>query len=223
MASAHQTESDRIGELPRRKQVESGTLASPDQQSHESHGQPVPLGRRLLGWLIVVVAISALFVLAYRWAGTSTLRGTVQRVYEKDAQYRIDFVDSSGEVHVLENDAIKFPHLKTDTADLQAELHRFSETGDEVDVTAWGFRAPFISIFPNIVDVEFVRSDTVRKKEHVRYITQSVINELIDQGVVERGEESKRMRPGLEKAVGKATAKPSQAEREDASSPKVEP
>jgi hypothetical protein len=51
--------------------------------------------------------------------------------------------------------------------------------------------------------VELVHSNAVRKKQHIDRLTQSVVDELIDQGVVRRGQESERMRPGLSKAIEK--------------------
>lgn len=88
--------------------------------------------------LLFIASLIALFLL-YRFAGTSHIRGTVQRVYEKDREFRAEVVDEKGEVHVVSNQEIFFSYLKVDTADLHAELNRHAQIAALVDLKIWVF------------------------------------------------------------------------------------
>lgn len=200
-----------------------GTTNDSSTSSEAGRVSRVPFGKRLLRWTLAMLVSVVLLAFSYRWAGTTTLRGSVQRVYEKEAHYRVEFIESSGEVHVLENEVTTFPYFKSDSADLQAALHRYARTGDIVDVKAWGFRASFLSVFPNIVEVDFVRSGAERQEARTRLVTQAVIDELIDQGIVRRGEESERMRQGLERAIETAQHESSPTDETQAASMEVQP
>ena len=164
--------------------------------------------RRVLHWVGFVFGTLLLLTLIYRWIGTSTVRGTVQRVYEKDARFLIEFVDTSGNVTVVENEPIRFPHFKTSTEDLYADLHRFSQTRDIVDLTTWGVRAAFMDVFPNAVAIDFVKSNQVEKQRQVERITQVVIDELIDQGIMTRGAQLEETRASLSRVIERALAEP---------------
>lgn len=175
-----------------------------------------PWTRRFLHGVAFVFGTLFLLVLIYRWIGTSTVRGTVQRVYEKDARFLIEFVDASGNVTVVENEPIRFPHFKTSTEDLHADLHRYSQTQDTVDLTTWGIRAAFMDVFPNAVDVDFVKSNQVAKKMQAERVTRVVINELIDQGFLRRTDATEETRRNLTRVIEKALAPPAEGEHENA-------
>jgi hypothetical protein len=172
---------------------------------------------------LILTAILLAGFFSYRWLGTSTLRGHVQRVYEKDAAYKIEFVELSGDVSVVENTPIRFPHFKLETADLQAELHHLSESGDIVDLKVWGPRLSWLDIFPNAIESEFVRSNEERKKEQVERVTNHVVNELIDQGVLTRGEGAEKVRPGLKKAISESLTESRNSARGTVSSGEPKP
>jgi hypothetical protein len=164
----------------------------------------IPFKKRVLRFFLILLSGLLLSFFAYRWIGTSTMRGSVQRVYEKDAAYKVEFIEESGDVHVMENAPMRFPHLKLETADLQATLHHLGQTGDVVDLTVWGTRLSWLDIFPNVVDSEFVRSSEEGRAEQALKVTDAVIDELIDQGVVKRGPEADQVRPGVEQAANRA-------------------
>lgn len=170
---------------------------------------PRTFKQKALRLSLIVFGSLLLAFLLYRWAGTSVLLGHVQRVYEKGNGYKIEFVEKSGEVSVLENTPIRFPHFKLETADLQAQLHHFSETGDIIELKVWGLRLSWLEYYPNAIEAEFVSSNEDRRKAQVQAISYGVMNELIDQGVVTRGPESEKVRPGLEAAISRGLKEPS--------------
>src|SRR5690606_19624196 len=148
----------------------------------------VSFKRRLVLWLVLLTAFCLLGLMAVRWAGSTTLRGTVERVYEKQAEYRVEFTELDGTVHVVGNQEIHFPFFKVDTADVQARLNRLAKTKDVVDLKIWGLRIAWFSLFPNIVDIDFVRSDSERRRAQASDITEAVIQSLKKQGVLRGGE-----------------------------------
>lgn len=169
---------------------------------------PRTFKQKALRFFLIVFGSLLLAFLLYRWTGTSVLRGHVQRVYEKGDGYKVEFVEESGEVSVLENTPIRFPHFKLETADLQAELHHFSETGDIIELKVWGLRLAWLEYYPNAIEAEFIHSNEDRKKAQVEALTEGVLNELIDQGVVTRGPQVDKVRPGLEAAISRGLADP---------------
>lgn len=117
-------------------------------------------------------------VVLARYVPSSTYEGQVQRVYEKALEYRVEFVTSDGEVRVFNNLEQRFPYLKFDTADLQANLERFQREGDTIRITVWGIRSAMLSSFPNVVGVERLRSgSSVREARNAR-VTAAVLSEL---------------------------------------------
>jgi hypothetical protein len=177
-----------------------------------NNASPTSWTRRLLNWMGFTFGSLLLLFVIYRWLGTSTVRGTVQRVYEKDARFLIEFVDASGNVTVVENEPIRFPHFKASTEDLHADLHRYSQTGDIVDLTTWGIRASFMDVFPNAVDVDFVKSNQAAKQLQAERIARLVINELLDQGVLRRGDASEETRRKISHVIEKALITPASDE-----------
>ncbi len=148
---------------------------------------------RIITWLVLLLLFLLLAFFFIRWAGTTTYRGKVQRVYEKGIEYRVEFADLEGRVHVIGNEEIKFPYIKMDTADLHAALNRLSTTGDIVDLRVWGFRQAWFSMFPNAIDVEFVRSDAEQLSARAGRITDEVLEELRLKGVLKGGDEVRPM------------------------------
>lgn len=165
------------------------------------------LRARLATYAAVFFAVLLVLFFSYRWAGTTTYRGTVQRVYEKGMEYRVEFTTLEGEVRVVGNAEIKFPYFKLDTADVHAELNRLSLTGDVVDLTVWGFRQAWLDMFPNVIEVTFVRSDEDRSRARAERVADAVIAKLREQNVLKGGESVK---PGLVEAIATALSTPSQ-------------
>ncbi len=163
------------------------------------------LRSRILTALALFFGLLLLLFFAYRWAGTSTYRGTVQRVYEKGLEYRVEFTTLEGEVRVIGNAEIRFPYFKLDTADVHANLNRLSLTGDVVDLKVWGFRQAWFDMFPNVVDVTFVRSDSDRNRARAERIADAVIEKLSSKGILKGGE---GLRPDIIEAVEGAIQSP---------------
>lgn len=167
--------------------------------------RPPSFKRSAIKWVAIVGAALLFALLLYRWAGTSTVRGTVQRVYEKEAEYRVELVDLDGNVHVTGNSEIRFPYFKLDTADLHAELNRLALTKDVVDAKVWGFRMSWFDAFPNLIEVEFVRSNAARTRAQAENLTDVVLAELVKEGAIQNGAE---LRPGLVSVIEQALLKP---------------
>lgn len=144
--------------------------------------------QRLLLWTLGILGVLLVLFFAYRWAGTSTYRGSIQRVYETNHDFRTELVDLDGNVHVLGNQEIKFPYFKLDTADLHAKLNRLAQTRDIVDVKVWGFRMSWFSTFPNLIDVEFVVSRQERNRKRAEDAADAVIRNLQDRGFLKAGD-----------------------------------
>ena len=147
-----------------------------------------PFKKRATTWLLGAVALLLVGFIVYRWAGTSTYRGTVQRVYEKENEFRAEIVDLEGHVHVVGNKEITFPYFKLDTADLHADLNRLSKTRDVVDVKFWCFRFTFVSVFPNVIETEFVMSRQDRDRKRSERIADAVLESLRNKGHLKGGE-----------------------------------
>ncbi len=140
--------------------------------------------RGLIKWtLIVLVAAAALFFV-YRWSGTNDYVGVVQRVYESQSDYRIEFAEDSGEVLVVGNNDIKFPYMKLDSADLHAELHRLAESGDTVRLSIWGFRQSWLSTFPNVLDVELLSTQKERISARAVQLNNAIEEMMRRKGVL---------------------------------------
>lgn len=149
---------------------------------------PPSFGKRLRNWTLIGGGALLVLFLLYRWAGTSHDRGVVQRVYEKDSIFRVEYVDLDGTVHVAENRDIMMPYVKFDTADLHAELSRMAATQDVVDLTVWGFRFEWFSVFPNVVGVEFVRSAADRQRLRAEQLADVTLGILREKGLLKGGE-----------------------------------
>lgn len=137
---------------------------------------------------IIIPVLVIGILLAYRFAGTRTYVGTVQRVYEKEGEFRVELRDKDGTVLVAANEDMKFPYVKLDSADLHANLHRFAQTGDLVKAKVWGFRLEWFSVFPNVVDAEFAESKKDRTRKRAEKLADAVIHTLIDKGALKGGD-----------------------------------
>jgi len=126
-------------------------------------------------------------LLAYRWLGTSTVRSTVQRVYEDQGEFRAELVEPGGKVLVIGNHDMYFPHFKLDSADQQARLHNLSLSQDTAEVTVWGFRLTWFSVFPNVVDVEMVQTNLERRHALASRLAAAALEELRKKGAVQGG------------------------------------
>jgi len=121
----------------------------------------------------IVLGVIAIFLLgfggctAYKWTGTGLYQGTVQRVYEKTNEYRVEFVTQNGETKVFTNADSSFPYWKTNSADVQAGLNSAVGNGDVIEVTTWGWRVSFSSSFPNVVDYEVIESPKQQALEDI--------------------------------------------------------
>lgn len=163
---------------------------------------PPSFGKRLRNYALMGTAVLVALFFLYRWAGTSHDRGVVQRVYEKDSIFRVEYVDLDGTVHVAENRDVMLPYVKFDTADLHAELSRMATTKDVVDLTVWGFRFEWFSVFPNVVGVEFVRSAADRQRLRAEQLADVTLGILRDKGLLKGGEGVRgELVEGLEKAL----------------------
>lgn len=155
-------------------------------------GPAGPIRTRSVGslvrrWAFALVAILLLFLLLYRVLGTSEFRGTVQRVYEREGEYRAELRDAAGNVLVVSNHDMYFPHFKLDSADLHAELHAFATKRDLVKAKIWGFRMEWFSVFPNVVDAEFVLSAAERRKQDAENVAEAVLQTLKEKGALKDG------------------------------------
>ncbi len=140
--------------------------------------------RAFIKWtLFLITALVAIFFV-YRWAGTHEEVGTIQRVYENHAEYRIEFADEEGEVTVIGNNDIQFPYVKLDAADLHAELHRLAESGDTVRLTIWGFRQSWLSMFPNVLDIEILSTKEEKIAARATQLKEKVVEMMKRKGVL---------------------------------------
>lgn len=156
---------------------------------------------KLARFLLIVAAILIALAIAYRLAGTRSYIGVVQRVYEKEGEYRVELRDREGQVFVAKNIDMKFPYFKLNSADLHANLHRFAQTGDFVKAKIWGFRLEWFSMFPNVVDVAFAESKKDRTRKRAERVADAAIQVLTDQGILKGGD---GVRDDLVRAVSEA-------------------
>lgn len=148
--------------------------------------------RSFLKWSAVVLACLMVAFFFYRWAGTSHYKGTIQRVYEKEAEYRVEFTDLEGRVRVVGNRESRFPYFKVETADLHAELNRLANTGDLVEITVWGFRQAWFSMFPNVIEVEFLQSRKERERKRAERVAEAVLDVLTQRDALKKADDATR-------------------------------
>ena len=200
--------------------VQATAGKTPDVQTAKTE-RPPSLKRSATKWVVIIGGALLLCTLLYRWAGTPVFRGTVQRVYEKESEYRVELVDLDGNVHVTSNVEISFPYFKLDTADLHAELNRLALTKDVIEARVWGFRLAWFDVFPNLIDVEFIRSNAARKRIQAEVMTDLVVAQLIKDGALKDGTE---VRAGLVSVIERALlSPPSDAKLLDKPENKVKP
>jgi hypothetical protein len=172
-----------------------------------TNAKPAPgLAKRARRFLLGVGLLATATVAAIRYVPTSTYEGQVQRVYEKSLEYRVEFVTDDGEVRVFNNMEQRFPYLKFDTADLQANLQRFQREGDTVRIKVWGIRSAVLSSFPNVVDVERVRAGSSLRQARNARVTSAVLAELRAMQLVPAGREAE-----VEQRMSRAVEVASQA------------
>lgn len=201
-------------------EVQASAGKAPDVQTAKTE-RPPSFKRSAGKWVLIIGGAILLCLLLYRWIGTSVYRGTVQRVYEKESEYRVEFVDLDGNVLVTGNSEIRFPYFKIDTADLHAELNRLALTKDVIDARVWGYRMAWFDMFPNLIEVEFVRSNAARKRAQAEVMTDLVIAQLVKEGAVKDGSD---VRSGLVSVIERALLNPpSDAKSFDKSDDKSKP
>jgi hypothetical protein len=137
--------------------------------------------------LLITFGLLVAVLLAYRWIGTSDVRAVVQRVYEDQGQFRAELVEPDGKVLVIGNHDMYFPHFKLDSADQQARLHNLAVSQDTAQVTVWGFRLSWFSVFPNVVEVEMVQTNVERRHALANRLAGAVLEELRKKGAVPSG------------------------------------
>jgi len=137
--------------------------------------------------VLITIGVVVLLLLGYRWIGTSNVRATVQRVYEDQGEFRVELVQPDGTVLVAGNHDMYFPHFKLDSADQQAQLHNLAVSQDTAEVTVWGFRLSWFSVFPNVVDVEMVQTNVERRRALASRLANAVLEELRKKGAVQGG------------------------------------
>ena len=140
--------------------------------------------RGLLKWIALLLIAAGVLFMSYRWAGTNEYIGTVQRVYESQSDYRIEFAEESGEVIVVGNNDIQFPYVKLDSADLHAELHRLAESGDTVSLSIWGFRQSWLSVFPNVLDIEILSTKKEKIAARAAQLNEAIVEMMRRKGVL---------------------------------------
>lgn len=162
---------------------------------------PREVGKKLKRLAIIGPLLALALILGYRFAGTRTFTGVVQRVYEKEGEYRVELRDSRGEVLVAANHDMKFPYFKLNSADVHADLHRFSQTGDLVKAEIWGFRMEWFSAFPNVIDVTFLESKRDRTRKRAERVADAALRVLMEKGILKGGD---GVRDDLIEAMGEA-------------------
>jgi hypothetical protein len=176
------------------------TAIKPAKPAKPPPGLLVRVRRWSLGLLFLLLGGAALI----RYVPTATYVGQVQRVYEKSLEYRVEFVTADGEVRVFNNLEQRFPYLKFDTADLQANLQRFQREGDTIRITVWGIRSAMLSEFPNVVDVERLQSGSSLREARNARVAQAVLAELRAMQLVPAGREAE-LELRLQKAIDVAS------------------
>ena len=101
------------------------------------------------------------------WAYASPDTGTAESVTTRDIRF-IETVTADGSVIVYRNEDTGWvwpPYFKYDSSNLQAEAGNLKSTAEApkwVSVTHYGWRFPFLSIYPNAVSVGEVAGPDVR-------------------------------------------------------------
>ena len=101
------------------------------------------------------------------WAYASPDTGTAESVTTRDIRF-IETVTADGSVIVYRNEDTGWvwpPYFKYDSSNLQAEAGNLKSTVEApkwVSVTHYGWRFPFLSIYPNAVSVGEVAGPEVR-------------------------------------------------------------
>ena len=101
------------------------------------------------------------------WAYASPDTGTAESVTTRDIRF-IETVTADGSVIVYRNEDTGWvwpPYFKYDSSNLQAEAGNLKSTAEApkwVSVTHYGWRFPFLSIYPNAVSVGEVAGPEVR-------------------------------------------------------------
>lgn len=167
--------------------LEAAGAAPPAAAKKGADSKPPTWKQRLLRWSLLVVGVLLLLFFLVRLVGTTHHTGTVERVYEKGSEYRVEFWDERGKVHVVGNEDVRFPYFKLDTADLHAELNRFAKTGDLVELKVWGFRTTWLSMFPNAISVELLESGEAREERRARALAKVIEAELKNRGALKEG------------------------------------
>jgi len=153
-------------------------MTDTDAPKNTESNKTSSFGAKLKKWgAVLVLSLVALFFL-FRWGGTSTYEGTIQRVYEKTSDYRVEMLTEDGEVRVFSNREIRFPYLKFDTADLQGAFSNHQRSGDVVRVKVWGFRSAMFSWFPNVLRVDVIAAAEGRNKALAKAIAKEVLTVL---------------------------------------------
>jgi len=168
--------------------------------------------QRVRRFIYGMLLFALLVVLGIRYAPTSSYEGQVQRVYEKALEYRVEFVTSDGEVRVFNNLEQRFPYLKFDTADLQANLEKFQREGDTIRITVWGIRSAMLSMFPNVVGVERLQPGSNLREARNARVTDAVLSELRAMQLVPVGREvelEQRLRRAVDVATESLPGEPS--------------
>ncbi len=138
----------------------------------------VPFGKRMKRWLIIGLIVLVGGFIITMMVGTSTYEGQITRAYEKMSEYRVEMETTKGGVRVFVNKESRFPYLKFDTADLQAELTSYARSGDIVRIKSWGFRNSVFSWFPNVIKVSHVRDNLEAKGRKAERIADGVMDVL---------------------------------------------
>lgn len=168
---------------------EANSRTSPVPADEKSNEKGLNWKQKLLRWTLLVFGVLLLLFFLFRWTGTSHHRGTVERVYEKGHEYRVEFWDESGKVHVVGNEDLRFPYLKLNTADLHAQLNRLAKTGDLVELKVWGFRYTWLSMFPNAISVQTLESGRARAERRAGDLAEAIEAELKNRGALKEGAE----------------------------------
>jgi hypothetical protein len=109
------------------------------------------------------------------WAYASPDTGTAESVSTRDIRF-IDAAFADGSVIVYRNEDTGWvwpPYFKYDSSNLQAEAGNLKSTQSApkwVSVTHYGWRFPFLSIYPNAVSVKEVAGPDVRIIPYVNIV-----------------------------------------------------
>lgn len=114
------------------------------------------------------------------WAYASPDTGTAESATSRDVRF-IDAAYADGSVVVYRNEDTGWvwpPYFKYDSSNLQAEAQNFKSTKEApewVVVTRYGWRFPFLSIYPNAIQMKAVAGPDVRIIPWVNIIILTVL------------------------------------------------